>query len=183
MVLWRPIFDGLLRGVQYNSSGTSQGVGCLLQRGSVMTMRSILLSHGKIFSIPQWKCILESITTCLQASARLDSSPVSIIVSDSPCVTKIDFLSTPLPSPPSFENKGLQEFAQSLQRGTRYVLRINFADYSRCQNNILNMSPFSSRPLGYAELLAEASFVDLKYGGDGDLSHVYELRRKVSRIS
>jgi hypothetical protein len=38
---------------------------------------------------------------------------------------------------------------------------------------------FSSRPLGYAELLVEASFVDLKYGGDGDLSQVLELRQKV----
>jgi hypothetical protein len=127
MVLWRPIFDGLLRGIQYNSSGTSQGVGCLLQRGSLMTLRSILLSHGQRFSIQQWKCILESITAGLQVSARLDSSPVSIIVSESPSVTKIDFLSAPLPSLPSFEDKGLQEFAISLQRGSRYDRLWNFA--------------------------------------------------------
>ena len=122
MVLWRPIFDGLLRGIQYNSSGTSQGVGCLLQRGSVMTLRSILLSHGQRFSIPQWKSILEHITMGLQVSARLDSSPVSIIVSESPLVTKIDFLSPPLPLPPRFEDTGLREFAVSLQRGSRYVI-------------------------------------------------------------
>ena len=92
-----------------------------------MTLRSILLSHGQRFSIQQWKCILESITAGLQASARLDSSPVSIIVSESPSVTKIDFLSAPLPSLPSFEDKGLQEFAISLQRGSRYDRLWNFA--------------------------------------------------------
>ena len=70
------------------------------------------------------ECILESIITGLRASARLDSSPVSIIVSDSPTITKIDFLSTPLPSPPKFEDEGLQAFAQSLQRASRYVLII-----------------------------------------------------------
>jgi hypothetical protein len=60
MVLWRPIFDGLFRGIQYNSSGTSQGIGCLLQRGSLMTLRSILLSNGKMFSVSQWNAFLKA---------------------------------------------------------------------------------------------------------------------------
>lgn len=36
-----------------------------------------------------------------------------------------------------------------------------------------------SRPLGEAELLVEASFMDMRHGGDGNLSRAYELAKKV----
>jgi len=38
----------------------------------------------------------------------------------------------------------------------------------------------TSRPYGEAELLVEASFADLRHGGDGDLTKAYKLVEKVT---
>jgi hypothetical protein len=38
------------------------------------------------------------------------------------------------------------------------------------------------RPLGPAELLVEASFTDMRHGGDGNLSRAYELANRVSKF-
>lgn len=42
------------------------------------------------------------------------------------------------------------------------------------------VSSAPKRPLGPAELLVEASFADLRHGGDGDLSRVSGFPRRVS---
>ena len=47
--------------------------------------------------------------------------------------------------------------------------------------NTFNVQPKSvpTRPYGDAELLVEASFADLRHGGDGDLTKAYKLVEKV----
>lgn len=42
------------------------------------------------------------------------------------------------------------------------------------------MNSGTSRPYGEAELLVEASFADLRHGGDGDLTKAYKLVEKVT---
>lgn len=157
MALWRPLLDGLASGVCSSASSISGGVGCLVQRGSLMALRAILLRHGKLFSINQWSAILNFvILPAMQIGAESDSSPVLKILSDSPSVSSLDFLGEPLPLPPSFDDDGLQKFAAMAQSE--------------------ESSP--SRNLGNAELLVEASFADLRHGGDGDLSKAYNLKKK-----
>eukprot|EP00984_Skeletonema_dohrnii_P005154 scaffold1815_cov147-Skeletonema_dohrnii-CCMP3373.AAC.6 len=156
MVIWRSLLDGLASGICSSAASTSGGVGCLVQRGSIMAMRAILLRHGKLFSASQWYAILGCVLLpAIQIGAESDSSPVTQISSESPSVSSLDFLGEPLQSPPPFDDEGLQKFAEMTQSG--------------------DSSP--SRPLGTAELLVEASFADLRHGGDGNLSKAYTLQK------
>lgn len=157
MAIWRPLLDGLASGMCSSASSISGGVGCLVQRGSVMALRAILLRHGKVFSVPQWSAILNYvILPAVQTGAESDASPVTEISSESPLVSSLDFVGEPLPLPPPCDDEGLQKFAAMTQSD--------------------DSSP--SRPLGMAELLVEASFADLRHGGDGDLSKAHSLKKK-----
>lgn len=157
MALWRPLLDGLAAGICSRASSISGGVGCLVQRGSLMALRAILLRHGKLFTINQWSVILNNvILPAIQIGAENDSSPVLLILSDSPSVSSLDFLGEPLPPPPSSDDEGLKKFAEMAQSE--------------------DSSP--KRNLGNAELLVEASFADLRHSGDGDLSKAYSLKKK-----
>lgn len=156
MVIWRSLLDGLASGMCSSAPSTSGGVGCLVQRGSIMAMRAILLRHGKLFSASQWSTILNCVLLpAIQIGAEGDSSPVTQISSESPSVSSLDFLGEPLQSPPPFDDEGLQKFAEMTQTS--------------------DSSP--TRPLGTAELLVEASFADLRHGGDGNLSKAYSLQK------
>jgi len=161
MVLWRPLIDGLADGICSSLPSSAGGVGCLVQRGSVLTLRAILLRYGDTFSTNQWAAILKhSIVPAIKKGAMNDRTTVVTITSESPAVTSLDFLADPLLLPPSPDDEGLLMFATESQSD--------------------DSSP--SRPLGKAELLVEASFADLRHGGDGNLSraHVY-LKKNVER--
>lgn len=157
MVIWRPLLDGLAAGMCSSAPSSSGGVGCLVQRGSAMALRAILLRHGKIFSTPQWSAILNNvILPALQTGAKSDASPVTSITSESPTISSLDFLVEPLPLPPTVDDEGLQKFSAMAQ----------------------NDESSPPRPLGIAELLVEASFADLRHGGDGNLSNAHSLKNK-----
>ena len=157
MALWRPLLDGLAAGMCSAASSISGGVGCLVQRGSLMALRAILLRHGKLFSVSQWSAILNFvILPAIQIGAENDTSPVLQILSDSPSVSSLDFLGEPLPLPPLCDDEGLSKFAEMAQSE--------------------DSSP--KRNLGNAELLVEASFADLRHGGDGNLSKAHALKKK-----
>ena len=159
MVLWRPIFDGLSRGMSSSVECSSGGVGCFVQRGSVMTLRSILLRYGTSFSPNQWKAIMhDSILPSIELATKNDTSQVMKIISESPTVSNLEFLTEPLSLPPPVYDEGLIKFAEE-------------SKLDGSQNT-------SHKLMGHAELLVEASFVDLKHGGDGDLSKAYTLLRK-----
>jgi len=157
MAIWRPLLDGLATGMCSSASSISGGVGCLVQRGSAMALRAILLRHGGVFSVSQWSAILNYVLLpAVQIGAESDSSPVTKISSESPSVSSLDFVGEPLRLPPPSDDEGLHKFSAMTQ-----------SDES---------SP--SRPLGTAELLVEASFADLRHGGDGDLSKAHRLKKK-----
>jgi hypothetical protein len=157
MTLWRPLLDGLSSGMCSTAPSISGGVGCLIQRGSVMALRAILLRHGKLFSVAQWSAILTyAILPAVQVGAESDTSPVTSILSESPSVSSLDFVGEPLRFPPPRDDEGLLKFAAVLQAD----------EVTPC------------RPLGTAELLAEASFADLRHGGDGNLSNAFSLKKK-----
>jgi len=157
MAIWRPLLDGLASGMCSSASSISGGVGCLVQRGSAMALRAILLRHGGVFSVSQWSSILNYVLLpAVQIGAESDSSPVTKISSESPSVSSLDFVGEPLRLPPPCDDEGLHKFSAMTQ-----------SDES---------SPI--RPLGTAELLVEASFADLRHGGDGDLSKAHRLKKK-----
>jgi len=159
MILWRPIFDGLSRGMSSSVTCSSGGVGCFVQRGSVMTLRSILLRYGTSFSPNQWKAIMnDSILPSMELAAKNDTSQVMKIISESPTVSNLEFLTEPLPLPPPVYDEGLIKFAE--------------------ESNLDGSQNTSHKVMGHAELLVEASFVDLKHGGNGDLRKAYTLLRK-----
>ena len=138
LALWRPIFEGLATGIKSTAKTSASGVGCLIQRGSVLAMRSILLRHGHLFSTSQMEAILkETIIPAIQQAAECDKSHVSLLTSESPSVSSIDFLASPLPLPPSHDDPSIQKFCA------------------------LNEVP--KRAIGPAELLLEASFTDVSY--------------------
>eukprot|EP00551_Chaetoceros_affinis_P004309 CAMPEP_0203668256 /NCGR_PEP_ID=MMETSP0090-20130426/4937_1 /ASSEMBLY_ACC=CAM_ASM_001088 /TAXON_ID=426623 /ORGANISM="Chaetoceros affinis, Strain CCMP159" /LENGTH=2105 /DNA_ID=CAMNT_0050532651 /DNA_START=189 /DNA_END=6503 /DNA_ORIENTATION=+ len=159
MVLWRPILDGLAHGMCSSiTSGNAGGVGCIVQRGSVITLRAILLRHGHIFSVSQWNVIMNQvILPAMQVAIQTDKTSVTNIISESPLVSNLDFFSEPLALPPPVGNEGLRKFAAAAQR----------------------VSSGPTRPYGDSELLVEASFADLRHGGDGDLTKAYKLVEKV----
>eukprot|EP00590_Aulacoseira_subarctica_P004735 CAMPEP_0172421342 /NCGR_PEP_ID=MMETSP1064-20121228/7590_1 /TAXON_ID=202472 /ORGANISM="Aulacoseira subarctica , Strain CCAP 1002/5" /LENGTH=1266 /DNA_ID=CAMNT_0013161687 /DNA_START=1 /DNA_END=3798 /DNA_ORIENTATION=+ len=159
MVLWKPIFDGLAAGIASKSICNSGGLGCLVQRGSAITLRAILLRHGGRFSMSQWNVILKHvILPSIQSAAESDQSPVSYITSESPSVSSLDFVADSLPLPPPPNAEGLIKFAAKAQSD--------------------DCAP--KRPLGPAELLVEASFADLRHGGDGDLTRIPGFPRRSS---
>ena len=154
MVAWRPLLEGLAEWVRSPVTDGAGGVGCLLQRGSILALRAILLRHGHIFSHAQLSAILEqTLIPAIQAGAESDTSQVLNISSESPFVSSIDFLAEPLPLPPAADDNRLRLFES-------------------------NMDSSSKRKLGSAELMLEASFTDLRHGGDGDLSRAYQLAKK-----
>ena len=158
MILWRPIVDGLTKGMWSPAPSTSGGIGCVLQRLSTMTLRVILLCYGENFSVNQWNVILEqAILPSMQRAAENDVSMVTSIISESPTVSNLDFLSDCLPLPPPFDDPGLVMFASAAQCSTS--------------------AP--SRPMGRSELLVEASFADFRHGGDGNLKNTHKLLDKV----
>jgi hypothetical protein len=138
MVLWRPIFEGLAKGIRSTAKTSSCGIGCLVQRGSILALRSILLRHGHMFSTPQLKAILiQTLLPAIQFSAENEQSPVVSITSETPSTTDVDFLVDSLPLPPDPDDANLQKLAA------------------------LNTS--LKRPVGPAELMLEASFTDVSY--------------------
>lgn len=159
MSLWRPIFDGLASGLSSGVKSNSGGVGCLVQRGSIMAIRAILLRHGHIFSPTQWKCILSDVLgPSIEKALAEDQSPIVQIVSESPTVSALSFMPSALPLPPPHDDDDLRKFAKLAHSEESAPVR----------------------PFGPAELLVEASFADLRYGGDGDLKKVHVLDAKKS---
>jgi hypothetical protein len=116
----------------------ASGVGCLIQRGSILALRSILLRHGHQLSTSQLGLLLrKTIIPAIQQAAECDRSHVSLLISESPSISSIDFLASPSPLPPSHDDPSLQKFSE------------------------LNAVP--KRSIGPAELLLEASFTDVSF--------------------
>jgi brefeldin A-inhibited guanine nucleotide-exchange protein len=157
LVLWRTLFEGLADGVRSKEQSREAGMGNLIQRGSVLALRAILLRHGSFFSNEQLRAILEqSILPAFQDAIQQDTSPVSAIASESPAVSSLDFLSEPLAIPPPPDDEGLLKFEDVFRQ----------------------MDRGPTRPMGQAELLLEAAFTDMRNGGDGDLSQAYKFAKK-----
>jgi brefeldin A-inhibited guanine nucleotide-exchange protein len=111
MILWRPLFDGLAEGIRCTARSRAGVVGCLVQRGSVLAMRAILLRHGSCFTIGQLAAILQqTLMPALRTAVANDHSPVVNITSESPSVTSLDFLADPLPLPPPADDEELLKF-------------------------------------------------------------------------
>ena len=122
MVLWRTIFEGLAEGARSTSRSREGGIGNLVQRGSVLALRAILLRHGSIFSDNQLSAVLkDTILPCFQEAVEKDNSPVTSITSESPAMSSLDFLSDPLPIPPDADDDGLLKFEQVSRQSIRYV--------------------------------------------------------------
>ena len=153
MVLWRPLFEGLSEGIKSPARSSVSGVGCLVPRASLLALRAILLRHGRLFSAEQLAAILkQTVLPAIQSSVESDGSPVVQIISESPAVSSIDFLVDPLPLPPHPDDKSLL-MLEAVHENT-------------------------TRSMGPAELMLEASFTDLRHGGDGDLTRAYILAKK-----
>lgn len=160
MALWRPLFEGLASCVRCTSRSRAGSVGCLIQRGSVLAIRALLLRHGSLFSVKTLQAILqETVVPAFEEAARKDVSPVISITSESPAVSSLDFLVEPMPLPPPRNDPGLLKFEE--------VAR--------------SMGCAPQRPLGPAELLVEACFTDMRHGGDGDLTQAYKFAKKDMR--
>jgi hypothetical protein len=111
MVLWRHLLQGLVEGVRSTARSTAGGVGCLVQRGSLLALRAIFLRHGDQFSTTQWAAILEqTLLPAIRAGAENDFSPVVGIISESPSVSSVDFLVESPPLPPPADDMGLLKF-------------------------------------------------------------------------
>jgi len=157
MVLWRALFEGLADGVRSTEKSREGGMGNLIQRGSVLALRAILLRHGKLFSDAQLKVVLQqTILPAFHDAVENDISPVRSIASESPAISSLDFLSEPLPLPPPPDDEGLHKFEE--------VFR--------------SMDRAPTRPMGSAELLLEATFTDMRNGGGGDISQAYKFAKK-----
>ena len=152
MVLWRPIFEGLARGVQINARSDEGGVGGLIARSSLLAIRAILMRHHRIFTASQLAAIFcQTFIPCFRVAVENDRSHVIGIISESPTVSNVDFIETPLPPPPPVDDPKLLLFQEMTSQ---------------------------KRTLGPAELMLEASFTDLRHGGDGDLRFAYELAKR-----
>lgn len=111
MVLWRSLLEGLAEGVKSSARSSAAGLGCLVQRGSILALRAILIRHGHIFSLAQWEAILtQTLVPAIQAAAENDHSPVIGITSESPQLSSIDFLADSLPVLPPADDPGLLQF-------------------------------------------------------------------------
>ena len=122
MVLWRPLLDGLAQGVRSSFPSIAGGVGCLVQRGSVLALRAILLRHGHTFSTNQWCVILrQTLLPSIQVAAESDVSPVIRITSETPSVSNLDFLAESQRLPPPDDDEGLKKFAERARSQERYA--------------------------------------------------------------
>jgi len=156
MVLWRPLFEGLAEGAKTTTRSREDGIGNLVQRGSVLALRAILLRHGSIFSDAQLGVVIkETVMPAFQIAVESDTSPIISIASESPSLSSLHFLASPLPVPPACDNEGLLKFELVSQQSDR-----------------------NPRSMGQAELLLEATFTDMRNGGGGDLSKAYKFAKK-----
>ena len=122
MVVWRTLLEGLADGIKSNSKSSAAGLGCLVQRGSVLALRAILIRHGSVFSVDQWEAILrDTILPALQFAAENEVSPVVGITSESPHLSNIDFLADALPVPPPVDDPGLRKFEEIAMNNERCV--------------------------------------------------------------
>jgi brefeldin A-inhibited guanine nucleotide-exchange protein len=113
MVLWRPLLQGLAAAAKSSAPSRAGGVGCLIQRGSVLAIRAILLRHGSLFSNRQLSVILqETVLPSFKEAAENDLSPVISITSESPAMSNLDFLENSMPLPPSRYDSGLLKFEE-----------------------------------------------------------------------
>jgi brefeldin A-inhibited guanine nucleotide-exchange protein len=113
MVLWRPIFEGLAEGIRCTARSQAGGVGNLVQRGSILALRAILLRHGSLFTINQLSAVLQqTILPSMQSAVESDHSPVVSITSESPTVSSLDFLTDAMPLPPLPTDPGLMKFQE-----------------------------------------------------------------------
>mmetsp|Transcript_59953 Transcript_59953/g.147342 ORF Transcript_59953/g.147342 Transcript_59953/m.147342 type:complete len:2142 (-) Transcript_59953:113-6538(-) len=162
MVLWRTLLEGLANVISATERSRSGGVGNLVQRGSVLALRAIMLRHGSLFSNKQLGVVLEqTILPAIQSAVENDGTPVTSIASESPAVSSLDFLAEPLPVPPAVDDVGLLKFEEVVRSGER--------------------TP--SRSMGPAELLLEATFMDLRHGGGGDLTKAHRFAKKLDMES
>lgn len=122
MVLWRPLLEGLAQGVKSRARSSAAGLGCLVQRGSVLALRAILIRHGHVFTVSQWEAILnQTLIPAIQDAAENDRSPVIGITSESPQLSSIDFLADSLPVLPPADDPGLLKFESVAVSRDRYV--------------------------------------------------------------
>jgi brefeldin A-inhibited guanine nucleotide-exchange protein len=113
MVLWRPIFEGLADGIRCTARSQAGGVGNLVQRGSILALRAILLRHGSLFTMNQLSVVLQqTILPSMQRAVESDHSPVVSITSESPTVSSLDFLTDAMPLPPPPNDPGLMKFQE-----------------------------------------------------------------------
>jgi len=120
MALWRTLLEGLATAARCTSRSQAGGVGCVVQRASVLALRAILLRHGSTFSVNQLKTILEvTIIPAFKAAAEGDLSQVVAITSESPAVSSLDFLVDPMPLPPNSEDIGLQKFEEAARKAEK----------------------------------------------------------------
>jgi len=146
MILWRPLLDGLAMGLSSSVSSTSAGVGHIVQRGCIMTLRAILLRHGHVFSYNQWHVILTQILlpSFFKGAMNDDRSNYKNLIGVENGFAYIGSLKA---LPPSHTSIYLKRFEEGVRR----------------------MENAPPRPFGVAELLVEATFADLRQGGDGDI--------------
>ena len=138
MVLWRTLLEGLADGVRSRAKSSAAGLGCLVQRGSILALRSIFIRHGGVFSVPQWEAILrETILPAIQAAAENEISPVIGITSESPHLSSIDFLADSFPIPPPVKDPGLQKFEEVAMSNERFVNTVVFVAYRFSPNSPL----------------------------------------------
>lgn len=98
MIQWRPLLDGLAEGVISQARNNIGAFGCIIPRASLLALRAILLRHGHLFTVSQLTAIFQyTILPAFQEAAERDTTPVVHIVSESPSISNIDFLATPLP--------------------------------------------------------------------------------------
>ena len=83
-------------------------------------------------------------------AARSDTTVVTRILSECPTLSEVNFVCKRLDLPPEHDSKQLQDYAiEALAQGGAPL-----------------------RPFGTAELLVEASFADLRQGGDGNIKQI-----------
>mmetsp|Transcript_13366 Transcript_13366/g.26848 ORF Transcript_13366/g.26848 Transcript_13366/m.26848 type:complete len:1000 (+) Transcript_13366:107-3106(+) len=156
MVLWRPLFEGLAKGVRATTKSREGDIGNLVQSGSVLALRAILLRHGSSFTDNQLQAVLnDTVIPAFQTAVENDISPITSIASESPSISSLDFLAIPLPIPPDSDDAGLLKFGSVVQQSDR-----------------------NPRPMGPAELLLEATFTVMRNGGGVDLSEAHKFAKK-----
>lgn len=122
MVVWRTLLECLADGIKSSAKSSAAGLGCLVQRGSVLALRAILIRHGGVFSVAQWEAILrDTVLPALQFAAENETSPVVGITSESPHLSNIDFLADALPVPPPVDDPGLKKFEEIAMSNERSV--------------------------------------------------------------